>query len=342
MKKLKTSNDALNEPEELRRRLAEEGYLYLRRIQDPEKLLVLRREVMEALMRVGWLAEGTDPMDGIARLDAQCTEGDPEYIDGYHQVYRLQSFHESAHQPEVLEVMAKAIGSEALPHPKKIARLWFPQYLEHTTPMHQDFVHFQGSLETLTFWSPIGDCPIELGGLALVPGSHKIDRVMDHHFSLGAGGLAIEESELDGEWHSTDYELGDVLIFPSLTVHRALPNYTKDRLRISLDNRYQSLDVPISEFMLEPHLNSISPLSWEEIYEGWDGEEFQYYWRDKGLEILPYMTKWREQAFEESLELGRRGDEAAQYSLKRIARREPDSALGQRASAVLSEVAEKQ
>ena len=84
MKKLKASNDALNEPEELRRRLAEDGYLYLRRIQDPEKLLALRREVMEVLMGVGWLAEGTDPMDGIARIDAQCTEGDPEYVDGYH------------------------------------------------------------------------------------------------------------------------------------------------------------------------------------------------------------------------------------------------------------------
>ena len=238
--------------------------------------------------------------------------------------------------------MAKAIGGETLPHPKKIARLWFPQYLEHTTPMHQDFVHFQGSLETLTFWSAIGDCPIELGGLALVPRFHKIDRVIDHHFSLGAGGLAIEERELDGEWHSIDYELGDALIFPSLTVHRALPNRTQDRLRISLDNRYQSMDVPISEFMLEPHLSSLSPLSWEDIYENWDSGEFQYYWRDRGLEVLPYMTKWREQAFEESLELGRLGDKAAQYSLKRIARREPDSELGQRASTVLSEVADKQ
>jgi hypothetical protein len=337
MKEFRVSNDALDQPDELRRRLADEGYLFLKKLQNPDRVLSLRRDVMQLLMEVGWLVDGTDPMDGIARIDAQCTEGDPEYIAGYHQIYRLQSFHEAGHWPEVLDVMTRAIGSQALPHPKKIARLWFPQYLEHTTPTHQDFVHFQGSFETYTFWAPIGDCPLELGGLALLPGSHKVDRLVDHHFSLGAGGLAIDDGELVGEWHSTDYEMGDALIFPSLTVHRALPNCSTDRLRISLDNRYQSLSVPISEFMLEPHLNGQSPLSWEDVYESWNSDESQYYWRDAELEVLPYVPEYRAKAFEESLELSRRGDKAAQYSLRRIARREPDSEAGQKASKVLSE-----
>jgi len=327
----------LEHPEELRRRLAEEGYLFLKKLQNTDRLLSLRRDIMQVLMEAGWLVEGTEPMDGIARVDAQCTEGDPEYTDGYHQIYRLQSFHKAGHWPEVVEAMTKVIGNESLPHPKKIARIWFPQYLEHTTPAHQDFVHFQGSFETYTFWAPIGDCPIELGGLAILPGSHKIDRVMDHHFSLGAGGMAIDNAELQGEWHSTDYEAGDALIFPSLTVHRALPNYTTDRLRVSLDNRYQSRSVPISESMLKPHLSGLNPLSWEDVYARWEDTELQYYWRDLNLEILSYMTKYRDHAFEESLARSRQGDKAAQYSLKRISNREPDSEQGQLASKVLSE-----
>ena len=40
-------------------------------------------------------------------------------------------------------------------------------------------------------WSPVGECPIELGPLAVLPGSHKIGRVREHHFSLGAGGQAL-------------------------------------------------------------------------------------------------------------------------------------------------------
>ena len=31
-------------------------------------------------MEGGWLREGSDPMDAVARDGAQCTEGDPEYL----------------------------------------------------------------------------------------------------------------------------------------------------------------------------------------------------------------------------------------------------------------------
>ena len=117
-------------------------------------------------MKGGWLVPGTPVENGIARIGAQCTEGDPEYTDVYHQVQRLESFHRSGHWPEVLDVMARAIGDEVLPQPQKICRLWFPQYTEHTTPTHQDYVHFQGSYDTYTCWAPVGDCPVELGGLA--------------------------------------------------------------------------------------------------------------------------------------------------------------------------------
>jgi ectoine hydroxylase-related dioxygenase (phytanoyl-CoA dioxygenase family) len=37
----------------------------------------------------------------------------------------------------------------------------------------------------------MGDCPIELGGLAVLAGSHKTGAVGEHYFSLGAGGLAL-------------------------------------------------------------------------------------------------------------------------------------------------------
>ena len=39
-------------------------------------------------------------MDGIASPGAECTEGDAAYTDGYHRVYRLESFHRAGHWPE--------------------------------------------------------------------------------------------------------------------------------------------------------------------------------------------------------------------------------------------------
>ena len=332
-------SSATDNPVVLRQRLDDEGYLFFRRLQDPDTMRALRRDVLEVIGAGGWLVPGTDPNDGIAALEARCTEGDVEYPAVYHQVYRLESFHRAGHCPEVLDLLAKLIDGPVLPHPQKIARLWFPQYTEHTTPIHQDFVHFQGSYETLSVWAPIGDCPIELGGLAVIPGSHKINAVHHHHFSLGAGGLAIDTADLNGAWHSTDYQIGDTLIFPSLTVHQALPNNTVDRLRISLDNRYQPQQVPIGEHMLEPHLGLNSALSWDEVYENWKNTELQYYWKDLPLKIVPRDSQWGETGFKEALQLARQGDNDALYLMRRLIKRDPADPRVAAAREILAEVA---
>ena len=232
-------------------------------------------------------------------------------------------------------MMEKVINGPVLPHPQKIARLWFPKYTDHTTPIHQDFVHFQGVYDTYTCWAPVGDCPIDLGGLAILPGTHKINAVHEHHFSLGAGALAIREEELPDNWVTTDYEIGDSLIFHSLTVHQALPNVTEDRLRVSLDNRYQSAEFAIAGHMLEPHLGGEEAITWDEVYETWSSTDLQYYWKDMELEALARIEKWGAQAFEEALDLARRGDAHAIHHLRRMLKWDTESEPAKRAIEVL-------
>ena len=345
LKELRISNDAINDSQELRRRIADEGYLFFKRLQPPDKLRALRREMLTVMQQGGWLVHDTDPLDGIANIAAQCTEGDLGYTDVYHEVYKLESFHRSAHWPEVMDMVAKIMGRPIMPHPQKIARLWFPKYTEHTTPIHQDFVHFQGNFETLTCWAPVGDCPIELGGLAVLPGSHKVKQVLDHHFSLGAGGLYVNtheqaqlHKELDVPWHTTNYEIGDTLIFPALTIHKALPNYTEDKLRVSLDNRYQAIGDPIAEHMLQPHLNLFTPLTWEQVYRNWQTDDLKYYWRQYANPVVPRDMSYAEKGFAEAVELARKGDPRAQLQLKRIVKRDPNSPAGQTARQALAEI----
>ncbi len=335
------SNDALQDAGELRRRIDEDGYLFFRQLQDPDKLLRLRREMLTVMQEGGWLIAGTDPMEGIANVDARCTEGDPEYTDVYHKVYSLQSFHESGHWPEVLDVIEKVIGRPVMPQPQKVARLWFPKYTDHTTPIHQDFVHFQGSVDNLTCWTPVGDCPTELGGLAVLRGSHKVKRVLEHHFSLGAGSLHVdpaEHDELEKEWLSTNYEVGDTLIFPALTIHMALPNVTEDRLRVSLDNRYQAVDVPIAEHMLDPHLSNFSPFGWDQVYQDWDRDDLKYYWEKQPVKVVPRDFSYSNKGFDEAIEMARSGNPHARHHLERFIRRVPDSPEGQRAARLLGEI----
>ena len=340
LKELRVSNDVMDEPTELRRRIADEGYLFFKRLQNPDKLRDLRREMMSTIQRVGWLVADTDPMDAIADITTQCTEGDKEYSAGYAEVYKLEAFHRSAHWPEVTNMVERIMDRPIMPHPQKIARIWFPKYTEHTTPTHQDFVHFQGNFETLTCWAPVGDCPIELGGLAVIPGSHKVGRVLEHHFSPGAGSLVVDEQahtdEIDPVWHSTNYEMGDTLIFPALTIHKALPNYTEDKLRLSLDNRYQAVGDPIAEHMLDPH--GPSALQWEEVYRDWRSDDLKYYWKQVDNPVVKRDMSYAEKGFAEALELARAGNEHALYRLQRTVKNDPDSPAAQTARTVLAQM----
>ncbi len=333
------SNDLLGDGPGLRARMADEGYLFFKGLQDPEALLALRRSTLEILRAAGWIRADAPLMDGIADIEHRCTEGDVEYAAIYHEVWKQEAFHHIGHAPEVMDVMRLVMDAEPFSHPQKICRIWFPQFTEHTTPVHQDFVHFQGNYETYTCWTPLGDCPVELGGLAVVPGSHKVDKVLDHHFSLGAGQLHVTADAYAGAWHSCDYEVGDCLMFHSLTLHRALPNETADRLRLSLDNRYTAQGAPVSEHMLTPHLNAHSPITWEEVYAAWQSDEFQFYWQDDSLQVVPMDTRYSDQGFSEAVERAAQGDEAAQLHLLRIVKRDPDSELGRRASVALAATA---
>ena len=333
----RVSNDALDDARELRRRIGEEGYLFFRKLQDPDQLWDLRRDMLDVIKDGGWLQTGTDPMDGIADISKRCTEGDPEYPAVYHEVYKLESFHRAGHWPVVLDTMEKIIGGPVMPQPQKVARLWFPQSTDHTTPSHQDYVHFQGTYETYTCWTPVGDCPRELGGLAILPGTHKARTVYDHHFSLGAGSLTVDEDRREGDWLTTDYEIGDCLMFHSLTLHRALPNVTPDRLRVSLDNRYQAVGSPIADHMLDPHMSLLNPITWEEVYARWQTTDLQYYWRDLVTEVVPRDTSYSERGFAEALSLARQGDPRAMLQLKRLVLHDPDSEPGKAAAAVLQD-----
>ena len=98
----------------------------------------------------------------------------------------------------------------------------------------------------------------------------------------GAGSAGIEDHLLEGQWLSADYKIGDVLFFHSRTVHMSLPNRTGNRMRISVDYRYQGLSQPIHPKCLRPHLRQFD---WDYVYAGWQSKAFQYYWKDLPLEI---------------------------------------------------------
>ncbi|MBX3099341.1 MAG: phytanoyl-CoA dioxygenase family protein [Salinibacterium sp.] len=340
---LRVSNEAEQDSEELRRRLADEGYLFFRRLLDPEKVLTVRADILGTIGRAGWLQKGSDVMAGIADVDRRCTEGDEAYNGPYGDVQRLESFHTVPHDPQLMNAVERIFDTPAIPLPGHKARIWFPKFTAHTTAMHQDFVHYQGSLDTLTCWMPVGDCPIELGPLAVLEGSDKVGKVLPHHFALGAGGLGVDLEgekpkypELSGRWLSTNFEAGDALFFPATTVHRALPNTTEDRIRVSLDNRYQREGGRIAEHMLLPHMYDLHKVPWEDIYRDWESDELKYYWHRRRFRKIDRSLVFVERGFAEAMELAEAGDSHAILAMERYIKASPDAEHAPRVRGILA------
>ena len=261
------SSDLLRDGEALAARLDTDGYLYVRGLLPRDAVLGVRARFLEAIAAAGWLRAGSAVDEALADPAKACVDPQPAFVEVLRRFYRCPDGHALKLHPNVIGLFERLLGEPVLAHPLLIPRCIFPQRPDFTTPSHQDYPHIQGTTETYSLWLPLGDCPAEMGGIAMARGSHKAG-VRDFTVSSGAGGMEVVDP-LDGSWVAGPMAAGDVLIFHSLTVHKGLPN-ASDRLRMSLDNRYQRASEPICERCLVPYAGCGS---WDEIYEGWDRPE---------------------------------------------------------------------
>ncbi len=276
------SQDVLHDPPVLRARLQEFGYLFFRGLLNKKRLIDLRNEFLIICDKHGWTVPGSAPEEGRGRKDAY--EGYFEFTDVYKDLQLLESFHALAFDPAILDVLRKAFDDDVFPHARNISRITLPGSAKMTTPSHQDYVFIQGSQAFHTVWIPLVDCPFELGGLIVAPGSQHRG-ILPTTKAAGTGGLCTDVDDDTLEWHTSEFEVGDFIMFHSLTLHKALSNTTEDRFRLSCDYRYQ----PRSESevvwdTLRPHMQLYS---WEEIYKNWKEDQFKYYWHKERLSVVP-------------------------------------------------------
>jgi ectoine hydroxylase-related dioxygenase (phytanoyl-CoA dioxygenase family) len=276
----------------LRERARREGYLFVPGLVPPEAILAARRAILEVCTRHGFLREDTPLEEAIAIPGVTYREGAPEYMSAYDEIQRLESFHALAHAGPIIRMLEALFGEPVLVHPRNIARVMFPQNNAYTTPAHQDYVHIQGTENTWTAWIPLGDCSRQLGGLEVLAGSHR-SGVLPVRSAYGAGGLGVETEHLDLDWHGGDFHLGDALFFHSHCVHRGVNNRTADRVRLSVDYRYQGLSQPVTVGSLLPHFNR---MTWDEIYQGWERKDLQYYWEGRDLQMAEFTRQWHASA----------------------------------------------
>ena len=279
------ANELLGNESELRSRLATDGYLFFRNIIPVERLQELRDQITEILADLGWIQGGAERMQARA-ICRPYREGQPKFFRAHDRVIKLEAFHAMAHEENLMNVMRQALGNSVFPHPLSITRLVFPDSPELATPPHQDFPNNQGTPNLTAAWMPLGDCAIRDGSLAILEGSHKYG-VMPLKFHLGAGNrrAVLSDEVLGLRWVGADFNAGDIVLFPSLTIHKAMENYNTETMRLSVDFRYQLEGEALTEGCLKPHFDRIS---WDEIYQDWKSNELKYYWKDKDYIEVPW------------------------------------------------------
>ncbi|MCY3766517.1 MAG: phytanoyl-CoA dioxygenase family protein [Gemmatimonadetes bacterium] len=330
MKPFNDSTDIAEDGTLLRERMQEEGYLFIRGLLPGESLESLRTAFLGIAREAGWARTDTPPEEGIADLNGFCVEPEPAYMDVYADMYSLEAFHALQHHPNVVKLLESMAGEPILPHSRIIARTIFPQREAYTTPAHQDFIPIQGTAETYTAWIPLSDLPPGMGGLQVAAGSHR-KGVYDFKPAMGAGGIEITDP-LEGAWVNSPFAQGDVLFFHSMLVHKGLPNRS-DRLRMSIDARYQRTSDPIAPGSILPHSQ---PNTWENIYRGWKDESLKYYWEKYELEIREYDNKYHDMRDRMAFDMAEAGDETAVSALQRIIARHNDPAMRERAAELLA------
>lgn len=244
MGELRASNDLLGDIPALHTRMAEDGYLLLRGLIDPDKVLRARRTVLEHMQTQDALTPNTPVLEGVMPRGGRSVPMMGRKGVAYHG--DVLAVIESA---ELYAFFDSYFGQPSLTFDYKWLRaVGNEQY----TGAHFDYVYMgQGSPNLHTVWIPMGEIPIEQGVLAMCRGSHSLDSFerlrqtygrMDVDRDHVEGWFTRDPMEIvekfGGEWLVSAYGAGDVMIFGMHTMHASTTNLT-NRFRLSCDVRYQ-------------------------------------------------------------------------------------------------------
>jgi ectoine hydroxylase-related dioxygenase (phytanoyl-CoA dioxygenase family) len=323
------ATDLIGDLPALRARMDADGYLFLRGVLPQAPVAALQRAIGAIARDAGWLVADAPVEAAQADPAGFCVDPEPRYLEVLRRINRLEAYHALKHHPALLGLIEQLLDGEVFPHPRVLMRNIFPAREAYTTKAHQDYPNVQGTTEVYTAWIPLIDVGLDTGPLQVARGSHKAG-VHDFHIGAGAGGIEIVDP-LEGSWVSGPFAVGDVLLFHALTVHKGVPN-RGDRLRMSMDVRYQRVDAPFNPDNATP---DGQPLAWDDVYAGWSSDALQYYWRRLGLTEAAFDRVWFDKRDALAFELGAAGDPRARSVLQRIVARDTDADKRDRAQRLL-------
>jgi uncharacterized protein YdhG (YjbR/CyaY superfamily) len=262
---LRDSRTLLGQGDRLRERMAEDGYLYLPEVLDPEAVEKARISVLLKLQAEGALDPNYPLEAGIIAPDVHFSFR-PDLANGNPVIQDL------LYTGKIMQVMAEFLGGPVLHYDFTWLRAKAPGPNTATTP-HCDIVFMsRGTKQLYTVWTPLSDVSYKLGGLLVLENSHRKPEHLGEYWEFdvdtycvndqndeaherwawGKGGGSFSKDaigvrqELGGRWLSAEYKAGDILIFSMFTLHASLDNRT-NQVRLSTDSRYQLAGEAVDE-----------------------------------------------------------------------------------------------
>lgn len=238
-----------------------QGYLWLKGILDRDAVLDFRRRVFAAFTDTGLVAAGAEPVDGIYS-GVSLTPGKPHPNKVLMEIVRWAAFEGFCLAEPIVRFYEEFLEGAVYLHKRKILRYTVPHDPGCTGP-HYDLVYLRGGTNRIcTSWIPVGDIPVEMGGLIYLENSHHRGRELEAEFLAQSSELPPEErvsaynkytsssgwldkdvemlaAKYDTRWLCADYEAGDMVIHDPYMIHAATVNADDERMRLSIDIRYQ-------------------------------------------------------------------------------------------------------
>ena len=221
------------DPAEIRRCFEENGYLLFKGALNADTVLRAKEDIAGVLQRQGVMQEGS--------AEPRATPGASAVEVDIGPLYRLKSPWELMASPELQEAVDIAFGEKVRVGRSIGFRYSMPTDAPYLTPPHQDHFYIRETDEFRMIWVPLMDMEIANGGLAIAAGSHKhglrehveFDGVYSYFFK-GRTQKGVRPEDIHGDWTSSRFEVGDLLMFHNCAVHRSLPNVS-GLIRLSLN-----------------------------------------------------------------------------------------------------------
>jgi ectoine hydroxylase-related dioxygenase (phytanoyl-CoA dioxygenase family) len=258
---LRDSTPAAADAAALARRLADDGYVFLRGALDVDEVRAARVEVLERLAQVGEIREPA--AEGIATGASHRAETVGDLGAFWRSVSEGPALRQVTHGSRLRDVLARIAGAAVRAHDYLFLRA---APVGRTTGLHFDYPFFARATERVyTAWVPLGDVPATDGPLVIVEGSH---RFTDMHQGVRGFDVVYDTSRKAqvatdfGEFAASrdcrlltaDFRAGDVCVFGMLTLHGSLDNHSAaGRVRLSCDVRYQPAGEPIDPRYFGPN-----------------------------------------------------------------------------------------